>query len=71
VTDTTHECPRNGCTRRVPARMLACRSDWYRVSAPTRQRVWETYRAAPGSAAHLEACAQAISEMNAEGQAGG
>jgi hypothetical protein len=51
--------------------MLACRSDWYRVSAPTRQRVWETYRAAPGSAAHLEACAQAINEMNAKEGAGG
>lgn len=59
-----HECPRNGCVRRVGDEMLACRTHWYLVSPATRRRVWTTYKAGDVDE-HREAMADAISEMNA------
>lgn len=61
--DDTHECPKRGCTRRVPSNQLACRSHWYSVSKATRDRVWQTYMA-DDDQAHMVAMAQAIEEMN-------
>jgi len=59
-----HECPGPGCTRSIPNRMLACRTHWYQVSRPTRDRVWRWYYDAPGSDEHMDAIAAAIAEMH-------
>jgi hypothetical protein len=59
-----HQCPGAGCTRTVPNRMIACRTHWYWVSKATRDRVWATYYAGRGSDEHLDAIADAITEMN-------
>lgn len=62
---STHECPKDGCTRRVPHEQLACRNHWYRVSVTTRGRVNAAYRGpGPGSDEHLAAIGQAVIEMN-------
>ena len=64
MTDSTHECPKVGCSRRVPFHMLACRNHWYQVSKPTRDWVWDAYNS--GGTDHAEAMAKAIDEMNAK-----
>lgn len=67
--ETTHECPADGCTRRVRREQLACRNHWFRVSKATRERVWEAYRT--GSGDHGDAIVQAITEMNSQRNPGG
>lgn len=67
--DNTHECPRDGCTRRVPKRMLMCREDWFRVPAALRDAVlaeWDGGRG-DGSPAHRAAIADAIQAVNGDG----
>lgn len=61
----THECPREGCPRRVTSELLACSRHWYSVTNRTRIRVWKAFRDhGPGSDEHLAAITQAITEMN-------
>jgi len=69
--DDTHECPRNGCTRRVPAHMLMCRNDWYRVPGALRSAVWNAWDGGYGAGTpeHTAAITAAIDAVN--GQPGG
>ena len=60
--DTTHECPGPGCTARVPRDMLACRTHWFQVDKPTRDRVWAAYRSSD-IADHVAAMDAAITQM--------
>lgn len=61
-----HECPRNGCSRQVPAHMLMCRADWYSVPKPLRDAVWAAWRngAGAGSPEHAAAIDAAIRAVN-------
>jgi len=64
--DDTHECPRDGCTRRVPPGMLMCRADWLRVPVPFRKALyaaWDSGRGA-GTPAHRAAMLAAIQAVN-------
>lgn len=62
--DTTHECPANGCTRRVSSEMLACAPHWRRVPNATKLAVYRTFRRGRNLPPHIEAMARAIEEMN-------
>jgi hypothetical protein len=63
---TSHHCPRNGCTRRVPPDQLMCREDWYAVPKPVRNAVWRAWRngAGAGSREHQAAIAAAVAAVN-------
>lgn len=63
MTDTTHECPKNGCKARVSRSQFACRRHWYEVSKETRQAIYEAYRSGD-TGAHMEAMGDAIEELN-------
>jgi hypothetical protein len=39
-----HLCHHPACDREVPPRLLACRSHWYALPTPLRDRIWATYR---------------------------
>jgi hypothetical protein len=43
MTQTMAPCPVNGCKRRHGPTYLMCRIHWWRVSAPTRDAVYEAY----------------------------
>lgn len=63
--DTTHECPRRGCTRRVPFHQLACRDGWYRIPKPFRDAVWNAYHEhGMGSPEHGAAIRAAVGVLN-------
>jgi hypothetical protein len=53
----SHVCPAPGCETQVPAHMLACRPDWYRIPKPYRQAIWRAWRdgAGAGSLEHRAA----------------
>lgn len=57
-----HECPYPGCHRQVAVDKLACRSHWFTVSKPTRDRVWDAWLN-HDTAAHDTAVTQAVEEM--------
>lgn len=59
-----HDCPGPDCKRRVKNEMLACRAHWFKVSKPTRDRVWAAYHA--GSDDYVAAVAAAVEEMHAD-----
>lgn len=61
--DATHECPAEGCERRVARSMLACRKHWARVSRTTQAEVYAAYRSGDATR-HWEAMQTAIAEMN-------
>lgn len=63
TSDTTHECPAEVCSRRVPRAMLACKRHWFAVSRPTRDEVYAAYRSGD-RIRHHTAMQQAIAEMN-------
>jgi hypothetical protein len=65
-TDTTHECPKSGCRRRVPVYQLACRPHWYLVPPELRSAVWASWANGLGAGTHEhnEALRQAIDAMN-------
>lgn len=54
-----YPCPWPGCRKRTRPGYLMCRSDWYRLPAALRSRIWDTYRPgqtlATASAEYLEA----------------
>lgn len=60
----THECPANGCTRRVAFDMLMCRTHWFMVPRPLQQAVWDTYYGGAGTPPHVEAMGAAIDAVN-------
>ena len=62
--DGKHKCPKNGCERRLPRHILACRPHWYAVSAETRRRVNATWRSGD-IGAYMAAREDAVEEMNA------
>ena len=39
-----HDCAAEGCTRRVPLKLLMCRPHWGALPAELRRAVWATYR---------------------------
>lgn len=43
-----HDCPVAGCGRRCSSAYLMCRSDWWRVSPPTRSLVYDTFSGGAG-----------------------
>lgn len=65
MTDSDHDCPAPGCTRRVPYEQLACRSHWYAIPKMLRLAVWSAYRThGPGSKEHRDAITAAIDYLN-------
>lgn len=66
TTDNGHECPRDGCERRVPADMLACKQHWFSVPSPLRRALWQAWDGGRGalSDAHIEAMAACVRAMN-------
>lgn len=52
-----HECPADGCDRRVPYEMLACAYHYRLLPKPLRNRLYRTWRdgAGAGTQAHREA----------------
>lgn len=57
------ECLITGCTTKHGEHLLMCKTHWFKVSEPTRSRVWRAYRnAGIMSKEYREARAQAISE---------
>jgi hypothetical protein len=61
----THQCPAGGCTRRVPAHMLMCREDWYRVPKALRNALWTAWDGGRGAGTppHREAMRAAIDAL--------
>lgn len=62
--DSSHECPKDGCTARVPRSKLACPPHWSLVSAATGREVYAAYRSGD-IGRHVAAMEAAIAEMNA------
>ncbi len=58
TTDSTHECPGPGCTRRVPRSQLACSRHWFQIPPEIRSRLWSGFRQHDGvmHARALEDC---------------
>lgn len=59
-----HTCHWTGCTRQVPPSMWGCKSHWFQLPKPIRDKIWRAYR--PGqesdqrpSRAYLEAAREA------------
>lgn len=40
----SHICHAPGCTRRIPARLFACREHWYALPKKIRDAIWREYR---------------------------
>lgn len=61
----SHQCPKPGCTTRVPANMLACRPDWYSIPKPIRAAVWKAWNGGEGAgtAEHDAALTAAINYL--------
>ena len=57
---TALHCPVGDCKRLRSPQHLMCSVHWCAVPAQLRRRIWNLYRAAPGSADHREACHEAI-----------
>ena len=64
--DTTHECPKDGCTRRIPQSQLACRTHWYQVPAELRSAVWHAWAngLGAGTPEHMRAITAAVAALN-------
>ncbi len=60
----THTCPAAGCTRTVVHDQLMCRPHWKLVPQFLQRLVWREFRRAPGRAAHLKACNEAIAAVD-------
>ena len=39
-----HDCHWPGCTKPVPPAMWGCKTHWFRIPKPLRDRIWATYR---------------------------
>ena len=65
----THECPADGCTRRVPMDMLMCYQDWKRVPKPLQRAVWRAWDHGNGSGSpeHVAAIRAAVVAVNRAG----
>lgn len=59
-----HPCPIPECERRCNRQYLMCRGDWWRVSKPTQQLVYDTFAGGAGlfTDEYREARKQAIDE---------
>lgn len=62
--DGKHQCPYNGCGRRVSMQYLACRAHWMKVPAHLRSALYEAYASAP-PAEYLAIREQCVAAMNA------
>jgi hypothetical protein len=40
-----HGCHWPGCTKQCPPAMWGCKTHWFRLPKPIRDRIWATYRA--------------------------
>jgi len=38
-----HTCHATGCPLHVPERMFLCKTHWFRLPKPLRDRIWATY----------------------------
>lgn len=67
----THQCPRRGCTRRVPVHRLMCGGCWFSLPKAIRDEVWRTWRGGRGklSDEHVEAMAKAVEALPPKGEA--
>lgn len=66
-----HECPIDGCNRKVPDERLMCGPHWHRVPAQLQRRVYVTWgqrQRNPADVAcvaeHRKACAEAVRCVN-------
>lgn len=48
--DGKHDCPVDGCTKRVPAHILMCKSHWQTVPRQLQRDVYATYAHGTGVA---------------------
>lgn len=66
----THQCPRKGCTQRVPQHRLMCGGCWFSLPKPLRDKVWQTWRGGrgAGTAEHMQAMAEAIEHLPPRGE---
>jgi hypothetical protein len=62
-----HECPKNGCARKVPFDQFACKTHWFAITAATRRAIWQSWRAA-NPTAHRFAMQTALIELNGRGR---
>lgn len=53
-------CPGNGCGKAIGAEMVACKSCWFKVPKPLRDRIWALYRREQGSDEHRAAVFEAV-----------
>lgn len=62
-----HECPIDGCAKRVPDHMLMCGAHWRRVPADLRSRLYRAWSggAGAGSDEHAEAMRACIHAVEA------
>jgi hypothetical protein len=64
----SHQCPVNGCPRRVAMHMLMDRDHWYMVPRPLRNAVWDAYDGGfgAGTPEHMDAIRAAVEAVNAK-----
>lgn len=41
----SHTCHAEGCSKRVPPKMFACRAHWFALPLKVRNAIWREYRA--------------------------
>lgn len=60
TTTETRTCRHPRCETPIAPHELACRTHWYQLPTPLRNRIWRHYRHDPGGPHHLAAVADAI-----------
>lgn len=63
-------CPIPGCDEMRSTTQVMCKDHWFRVSKPTRDRVYDEYGRKPYSPAHLAAVRDAKDEASRDIQEG-
>jgi hypothetical protein len=61
---SSQPCPIPDCAGTKGDDQVMCRPHWYAVPKPIRDRVWNAYRRAPGSAEHLSAIRDAYASVS-------
>jgi hypothetical protein len=64
VRNISARCPIHGCDRTKLPMQVMCYNHWRQVPYQLQLKVWRRYREARGSAAHLEACVEAIKAVS-------
>lgn len=64
--DTRHDCPAPGCDKRVPFHILACKTHWYMIPKPVRDKLWREYDENFGETSYFKARAECLSVLGVE-----